>query len=373
MNAEALKPWPEADPSILAPVPERDDLREVVRQLIERKADHKSVRAATETTIGYSVELWTQLNGDLEVSSMLIPEALGGSGFGLREIAIVLEETGAALLPEPLLSSAVLGASALSAADDSEVVRSVLGELASGKKLVTVALEDNIVMAEEDATGWTMSGHLPRVLHGGAADSVVVNAGSSGFFLIDANAVGVTVVAPEILDSTRRQVRVVLDKVQALRIVGPERTESVHQTLQTLQTIAVASEHVGIIDRALKLTTVYVQERHQFGRAIGSFQAIKHRLADVLVDLQRARSAANYAAAVFDEDPSAAELPGRIAGAVCTDAVIRATHEMVQLHGGIGFTWEHPAHVYVRRALGDEALFADGRTHRSHVARLIGV
>ena len=114
-------------------------------------------------------------------------------------------------------------------------------------------------------------------------------------------------------------------------------------------------------------------QRHQFGRPLASFQAIKHRLADVLVDLERARSAARYAAAVFDQDPFSAELPSAVAAAVCTDAVIRVAHETVQLHGGIGFTWEHPAHYYLRRALGDEAAFGPARADRALVAELLGL
>ena len=123
----------------------------------------------------------------------------------------------------------------------------------------------------------------------------------------------------------------------------------------------------------LETTTAYLLERHQFGRAIASFQAIKHRLADLLVDLERARSASRYAAAMFDQDPVEAVLAARIAAAICQDAVIRAAHESVQLHGGIGFTWEHPAHLYVRRALGDEGLFGSSRAHRAAVAQLVGL
>jgi len=123
----------------------------------------------------------------------------------------------------------------------------------------------------------------------------------------------------------------------------------------------------------LDLTTTHLGQRHQFGRALASFQAIKHRLADILVDLERARSAARYAAAAFDQDPATAVLPSAVAGAICTDAVIRVAHECVQLHGGIGFTWEHPAHYYLRRALGDEAVFGSARADRSLVADLLGL
>lgn len=370
MTAVALNPWPEADPSILAPMAEHDDLRDIVRNLLERKADHESVRLSCTTVVGYSTDLWAQLNRDLELSAMLIPDQLGGAGFGLRELAVVLEEVGAALLPEPVLASAVLAAAVMARADDPADFVSERADLIAGRTVVTVAAGELEVAI---LNGLTLTGSLPRVLQGHAADLFVVDAGAAGFFLVDVRETGVRIELPEVLDLTRRQARATLRSVPARLLIGPERAAEVRRDLGTLTAIAVASEHVGIIDRVLSLTTQYVQQRHQFGRAIGSFQAIKHRLADVLVDLERARSAARYAAATFDENPEAALLPAHVAGAICTDAVIRATHEMVQLHGGIGFTWEHPAHFYVRRALGDEGLFGDARMHRAHVARLIGV
>jgi len=137
--------------------------------------------------------------------------------------------------------------------------------------------------------------------------------------------------------------------------------------------VALAAEHVGMVDAMLELTRTYAGQRHQFGRPLASFQVIKHRLADMLVDLERARSAARYAAAVFDQDPAAATLPAAVAGAICTDAAIRVAHETVQLHGGVGFTWEHPAHFYVRRALGNEAVFGSSRTHRARIAELLAL
>ena len=143
--------------------------------------------------------------------------------------------------------------------------------------------------------------------------------------------------------------------------------------LTTLSAVALAAEQVGMIDAMLEMTRTYVEQRHQFGRPLASFQVIKHRLADLLVDLERSRSAARYAAAAWDQDPASAALAAAVAGATCTDAVIRAAHETVQLHGGVGFTWEHAAHFFVRRALGDEAVFGSARVHRARIADLLGI
>jgi alkylation response protein AidB-like acyl-CoA dehydrogenase len=199
-------------------------------------------------------------------------------------------------------------------------------------------------------------------------------AGEESLFLVDLRGDGVVGrTGLEVLDLTRPQARIELDAAPAHLLAGRSDAAPVLAELATLGTVALAAEHVGMIEAMLEMTRTYVGQRHQFGRPLGSFQAIKHRLADMLVDLERARSAARYAAAVFDEDPVSVDLPAAVAGAICTDAVIRVAHETVQLHGGIGFTWEHPAHYYVRRALSDEAMFGAARAHRALIAELLGV
>ncbi len=214
-------------------------------------------------------------------------------------------------------------------------------------------------------------------LLGETADLVVVSVptpGEESICLVDLRGDGVAGRAGlEVLDLTRRQARIDLEAAPAYLLAGRADAAPMLAELATLATVALAAEHVGMIEAMLEMTRDYVGQRHQFGRPLGSFQAIKHRLADVLVDLERARSAARYAAALFDEDPVSVDLPAAVAGVICTDAVIRVAHETVQLHGGIGFTWEHPAHYYVRRALGDEATFGSARAHRAQIAELLGV
>jgi alkylation response protein AidB-like acyl-CoA dehydrogenase len=374
------QPWPEADPSVLAPVAEHEDLRKVMRDMLQTHASHEQMRRAIETPAGYSRELWSLLNDEMNVSSLAVPEDKGGLGFGVNVLAVVLEESARALLPEPLLSSAVLGVRAVIAAPEGNVPDELRDGLLTGELVATVAVgqhADSVLVASGDGPGATVSGRVGRVVHGTAAQLVVVSARpdeGEGLYLLDLRGPGVTDRRPlEVLDPTRPQARLDLDRAPAYLLAGPDDDARVASELATLGTVALAAEHVGMIDAMLDMTRTYAGQRHQFGRPLASFQVIKHRLADMLVDLERARSAARYAAAVFDQDAASAALPAAVAGATCTDAVIRVAMDTVQLHGGVGFTWEHPAHLYVRRALGDEAVFGPARDHRARIAWLLGL
>ena len=376
----AAHAWPVADASVLAPVPEREDLRKVMRDILESHADHEQVRRAADSPRGWSTELWTLLNDEMNVGSLAVPEDLGGLGFGIGVLAVVLEEAGRALLPEPLLASAVLGVRAVLAAPAGSIPDDVVRGVLDGSLVATVAtgphLDGELSVADAGGT-LTVSGRVARVLLGATADLVVVRAGNAGgesLYLVDLRGGGPSTRTPlEVLDLTRRHARLDLEAAPAHLVAGPDHVDTVSSELATLGRVALAAEHVGMIEAMLEMTRGYLGQREQFGRPLASFQVIKHRLADVLVDLERARSAARYAAAVFDQDPLSADLPSAVAGAVCTDAVIRVALETVQLHGGIGFTWEHPAHYYVRRALGDEAVFGQARADRALVAELLGI
>ena len=373
-------PWPLADASALAPVAEHEDLRKVMRDILQTHASHEQVRSAAESAQGYSPDLWSLLNDEMNVGTLAVPEDQGGLGFGIGVLAVILEEAGRALLPEPLLTSAVLGVHGVLAAPPEAVPADIVSGVLEGRLVVTVATgvsADSALTASDETGALTVTGRIGRVLLGESADFVVVSAATAGedsLYLVDLRGEGVAGrVALEVLDLTRRRARIDLDGAAAYLLAGRADAGPVLAELATLGTVALAAEHVGMIEAMLEMTREYVGQRHQFGRPLGSFQAIKHRLADMLVDLERARSAARYAAALFDDDPVSVDLPAAVAGVICTDAVIRVAHETVQLHGGIGFTWEHPAHYYVRRALGDEATFGSARAHRALIAELIGV
>jgi len=374
------QPWPAADASVLAPVAEHEDLRKVMRDVLGSHATHEQVRRTADGPDGYSRELWALLNEEMNVGSLAVPENRGGLGFGLGVLAVVLEEAGRVLLPEPLLVSAVLGVRAVLAAQVGAVPHDIVQGVIEGRLVATVATRhqvDGELMVSESEDPPTVSGAVERVLLGASADLVVVRAGVAGggaIYLVDLRGEGVLDRAPlEVLDLTRRQAHLRLGGAPAYLLAGPEHADTLCAELATLARVALAAEHVGMIEAMLDLTRTYAGQRHQFGRSLASFQVIKHRLADILLDLERARSAARYAAVAFDQDPAAADLPSAVAGAICTDAVIRVAHETVQLHGGIGFTWEHPAHYYLRRALGDEAVFGAASAHRALIADLLGL
>jgi alkylation response protein AidB-like acyl-CoA dehydrogenase len=370
------QPWPDVDASVLAPVPEHEDLRKVMRDILQTHASHEQVRRSIETSEGYSTELWSLLNDEMNVSSLAVAEDRGGLGFGISVLAVVLEEAGRALLPEPLLVSGVLGARAVLAAPAGSVPDELVSGVLQGRLVATVALGAHAA-GTLTASGGTVSGQIGRALYGATAGLLVVSAEAEtgeSLFVVDVRRDGVATRTPlEVLDLTRKQARIDLDSAPAYLLAGPDEREELLSDLAVLATVALAAEQVGMIDAMLEMTRTYAGQRHQFGRPLASFQVIKHRLADMLVDLERARSAARYAAAVLDQDPAAAALPAAVAGATCTDAVIRVALDTVQLHGGVGFTWEHPAHFFVRRAFGDEAVFGPSRTHRARIADLLGI
>lgn len=374
MAQRTRTPRPEADPSIILPSAEREELRAVIAQFIERHGDHEAVRASVESDPGYSADRWRTLIEDLQVAALAVPEELGGHGFGFGELGVVLEETGAALLPEPIIAAAVLAPQALVRADDPEVVADMLRGVLEGERAVGVEL-DQTVSLTAGPRGAVVEGRLEAVHWGGAIDYIVVVAESGGARVL-------AVVDPtdgermprEAVDLTRRRADITLTGAPATVIVGAERVEDVLAELRLIRDAALAAEHAGIASKLVDLTVDYVQQRQQFGRTIGSFQAIKHRLADMLVGRERARAAALYAMAVLDEsDAEDVDLAVAVAASVCADVATSSAYEAIQLHGGIGFTWEHSAHFYLRRVLGDEGAFGGGREARRTIADLVGV
>lgn len=361
--------WPTADASAVAPVEDHDDLREAVRSILDGMADHAAIREAAGSASGYSADTWSALAEDLGLASIAIAEEAGGLGFSLREIAVLLEEIGAALLPEPVVASAVVSARALAPVIEEDTYVGLL----DGSTVSTAWLGEGKAagLTAQDNTGsWKLSGTAEGFQFADTAQLAVVTASTSdgeGVFALELSTEGIVRQEQESLDLTRKMFQVSLNEVSATRLDtqgGPDA-----ETLRQLRTVAIAAEHTGMIARLLDTTREYLLQREQFGRKLGSFQAIKHRLAAILVDLERARSASQYAAAIFDSAAAdERKLATLIAGAVCQEAVLKTAYEAVQLNGGIGFTWEHEAHYYLRRALGDEALFGSADRRRDLIA-----
>ncbi|MEV6754849.1 acyl-CoA dehydrogenase family protein [Streptomyces sp. NPDC051214] len=371
---------------------EQQEIRRTLRELVTKRCGPDEVKAAVRTPAGYDVALWSALAEQLGLPGIAVPEAYGGVGCGSAELALGSEELGRALTPSPLFATAALVAPLIQRLGTEEQRAELLPRIATGGLTAALAVPgtgldtalglvgDNLgdwsgggraggVQAKlADDGAWRLYGQAEQVLDGHSAGLLVVAAHTGGFarsrtllYLVREGAAGLVRTRQTSLDETRPQARVELRDVQA-ELLGAADDADVPGALAAVGDVAatvLAAEAVGAADRALERTVEYVKQREQFGRAIGSFQAVKHRLADVYVQVQAARSAAYYAAWATGAH---SELVGGLALAQSLDALRTAASEAVQLHGGIGFTWEHEAHLYFKRASSDELLF--GPVHR---------
>ncbi|QQM38707.1 acyl-CoA dehydrogenase family protein [Streptomyces liliifuscus] len=376
---------------------EQEELRRTVRAFLADTSPETETRRLMETPRGFDRALWRRMGTELGLQGLAVPEEYGGAGYGPVEVGVVMEELGRALTCAPFLSSAVLATTTLLRCDDEDARKRLLPGLASGELVGTLALTEGSppgpdglggaptrwdaegirLTARESAGSWLLTGHKMFVLDGAAADVVLTVARTGegiGVFWVDGDAAGLTREPLPTMDPTRRQARLDYHDVPATRL----RTRSgdgwglVSEVLDRAA-VALAAEQVGVASRALDMAVEYARVRQQFGRPIGSFQAVKHLLADVLLEVESARAAAHYALlAAENEDP---ELPAvaSLAKAFCSDACLQATEQNIQVHGGIGFTWEHPAHLYLKRAKTSQLLFGDPTYHRELLAQRIGM
>lgn len=344
-----------------------DDLRalaDAVADFLAAQGGEAAVRAAMDSAT-YDEMAWHQMCTELGLTGLAVTEANGGAGGGLRELAVVLEEVGKALFPSPLLTTS-LAAWALDHASDSATAGSLLPGLLAGTARGTV-LVGPAAVALRSGDG-QLSGEVPAVLDAASADVLVV-AASDGLHVVDRNSSGVTVTDRAGIDLTRPLADVSFDAVAADH-VGDRSTAD---RLAAVAATAVACEQVGGAAAALDTAVSYAKIRSQFGAPIGSFQAIKHLCADTLLAVESGRAAARRAARAIDESDPEAEVFASIAKAWCSDAYVMAAATSLQIHGGIGFTWEHVAHLHVKRAKTDEFLFGDARHHRERLAQLLGL
>ncbi|MEU6351543.1 acyl-CoA dehydrogenase family protein [Streptomyces sp. NPDC047072] len=385
--------------------PEQDEIRRTLREVLGERCGASEVRAAVDTADGYDSGLWTVLAGDLGLPGLAIPTTYGGVGCSTTELALACEETGRTLAPTPLVATAALAAPLVLALGTEEQRARLLPRMASGELTATLAVPPGVALGltctnagdwsgggrsggvqakplrgagncatspHEPAAKWSLYGQIDQVLDGHSANVLIVAAHTGGFarsrtllFLVDGEASGLTRTRLTSLDATRPQARLQLRDVPA-ELLGSDDKDILTALTRTGDGLAtvLSCEAVGAADNALERTVEYVKQREQFGRAIGSFQAVKHRLADVYVQLQAARSAAYYAAWATAHD----ERVGGLALAQALEALRTAAAEGIQLHGGIGFTWEHEAHLYFKRAAGDDLLFGPVHRLRAHAA-----
>ncbi|WP_275464203.1 acyl-CoA dehydrogenase family protein [Streptomyces noursei] len=401
---------------------EQDEIRRTLRALLDKRCGPDEVRAAVRTPAGHDQALWRQLAGQLGLPGLALPAAYGGAGCGPTELALACEETGRALLPAPLIGTAVLAAPLILALGREEQCAALLPPLAAGELTATLVVPDGQLATALALTGpndgdwagggraggiqarqvdgaWRLYGEAGQVLDGHTADVLVVAAHTGGFARSRTLLLAVRATGPDgtetpgllrtrqtAMDETRPQARIELRDVAA-ELLGPDPAGddgAVTATLAATGATAaacLAAEAVGAADAALSRTVGYVKERTQFGRPIGSFQAVQHRLADLYVAVQAARSAAYYAAwaagGAHPEPGAGGAHPepgaGGLALAQSLEALRAVAAEAVQLHGGLGFTWEHTAHLYFKRAACDELLLGPVHRLRARAAEQAGL
>ena len=368
---------------------EQRELRDSVRRFLADRAPMSRVRELMETPDGTDRQVWQQAGAQLGLPGIAIPEAYGGAGFTFAEQAIVLEELGAALYGGPYLASAVLAATALLAASDEAARRELLPGIASGQTVATLAFTEDdgswdpeaIRLAATRGEGspdspWMLDGHKSFVLDGHTADLLLVVAAAGpglSLFAVDPGAAGLDRRVLPTLDQTRKLARLEFDAVPGRLIGAPGEAGGVLGRTLDVAAIALAAEQLGGAQRALDMAVGYAMTRHQFGRPIGSFQAIKHRCADLLLEVESLRSAVAYAAAAVAENSAEVPVVAALAKAYASDVYFHVAAENIQIHGGIGFTWEHDAHLYFKRAKSSELLLGDASYHREHLAERIGL
>ncbi|MGE2717937.1 acyl-CoA dehydrogenase family protein [Mycolicibacterium litorale] len=355
-------------------VAEREALREAVRDLLRSRCTEQDVRRVLAGDDGFDRDLWRRL-AEQGVTGIVIDSEYGGVGLGAPELEAVAEETGAALLPSPFLSSAVLTATLIQAAGDEDDKKRLLPGLADGSTIGTLAVTGKAGTWTVEGVGvratdaGTLTGEAHYVTDGQAADVILVVADSPrgvGVYELAPDAAGFQRVAATVFDPTVRLSTYTFTDTPARRL-GTAGWDAVQQALD-LTVVALAGEQCGGARRIFEITVDYLKTRIQFGRPIGSFQALKHMAADLLLKVESATSAAQNAAAqkasADQTDPAAADGAVALAGFACAEAYRDVAADAIQMHGGIGFTWEHPAHLYLRRARTGMQLFGGPRLHR---------
>lgn len=340
-----------------------EELRSSVRSLLTDRCPPSAIMARCEGPDPYDGPLWRSLAVDLGVAGLQVPETYGGAGASVREVAVVLEELGRSVAPVPYLGSSVLGITALLACAD----RELLSAVASGEQVATLAVPFSTAPGAPLPTvsvglGGTLTGRITSVADALPADVLLVPA-EGGLYAVESAAV----TRRTSLDLTRQLADITLDATPARKLADSQ--EAVQRALLTGAGL-LASEQLGIAEWCLTTTVGYLKERHQFGRALGSFQALKHRLADLWLETVGGRAVARYAADALATAAPDAAVAVAVAASHCGTLAVRAAEECVQLHGGIGMTWEHPAHLYLKRAKADQLALGTPGHHRNTLTRL---
>ncbi len=371
---------------------EHEELRATVKQFLADQSDEQAVRAQMTTDRGYDPEVWTRLAEQVGLTGLIIPESYGGAGFGYVELCVVAEEMGRSLLCAPFLSTAVFATNALLHCASDHAKKALLPGIAAGETIATLAYADadagwdlsSIEMnAQEKDGGWLIDGSKGWVLDGNSADLILVVARTASgleLFSVEAERAGSALSRESVptLDLTRKLARLTFSAAPATKISEGDQSEALERVI-ALSLAVLAAEQVGGAQCCLDMAVDYAKTRLQFGRPIGSYQAIKHKCADMLIEVEFSKTAA-YNACFLAADCLEGEAEwsdlleaASIAKAYCSEAYYHAAAENIQVHGGMGFTWEHPAHLYFKRAKASELLFGDGSHHREALADRVGL
>ena len=363
---------------------EQEQFRDIVARFLRATSPTVEVRRLMETDAGFDGGVWDRLNRELGLSALHVPEALGGQGFSFVELGIVCEEMGRALLCAPYFSSAVLATDAILQAGDPGQQADLLPAIASGERRGALAVTEPNggwdagaieTTATRNGTAYQLDGAKSFVIDGHTADFLVVVArepGSSGadgvsFFTVAGDAPGLDRRLLETVDATRKQARLAFRGVPAEPLGEPGGGAPALERILVDAVTALASEMVGGAQQMLDSAIEYTKLRMQFGRAIGSFQAVKHKCADMLLEVELAKSAAYQAAAAVADGAEDAPALASLAKAAASDTYLQAAADCIQLHGGIGFTWDNDTHLWFKRAKSSEVLFGDATYHRERM------
>ena len=365
---------------------EQEEFRSGVRRALQARSPTTEVRRLMATDAGFDRDGWKKLNQELGLTAIHIPEAYGGGGFGYGELGIVLEEMGRNLLCAPYFSTAVLATAAILNAGNEEQKKKLLPRFAEGEITATFAFSEDSGLTDAASVAATavpsgstyrIEGAKSFVLDGHTADLIVVVArqpGTTGdkglsFFTVEGTAAGLDRKLLKTMDETRKLARLTFKSVEA-KLVGTEGAgaAALAKTMQQA-IVCLANEMVGGAERLREDALDYVKMRMQFGRSIASFQTTKNKAADMLVDVEMAKSAAYYAAAALDEGDDDLPAVASLAKATAAEAYLQTAIHAVQMHGGIGFTWDNDTHLWFKRAKSSEVMFGDAHHHRELMMR----
>ncbi len=350
-----------------------EELRSAVRQLLAERAPWTAVLARVDGDEAYDRALWRALAADIGCAGLAVPEKLGGSGASWREAAVVAEEIGRAVAPVPHLGAALATAALLAALDDEPADDGLLAAMAAGDTTAVLVLSLSTppaapVPPSVSAAGDALTGVATGVADALAADVLVVPT-FDGLWAVDARDAELTPLTT--LDLTRRLCDVAFAAAPARRLAGPAAVVPAWQAALRVGAALLAAEQLGIASWCLDATVAHLKTRRQFGRPVGSYQGLKHRLAELWVAVTQARAVARYAAGCVADDSPDAAVAAAVAQAHCSPVAVRAAEECMQMHGGMGFTWEHPAHLYVKRAKSAAIALGTAERHRAALAALI--